>query len=543
VNRRGVITINLSGRGSPDRYPTLPVKIIDADGQVKARTSITTLAPTTVSFDRTDAPLFAKLYLPSGKTEILPLCADGAWTEKIEFSVGTESPGESMAWSVMRIDLNRKLGPLMKHPGMQDAWLQMWELDNGSRHWKQVPLNVTQTVHSDLAVQLELPRSQQPRALVTSLGATRPQVISLPPRRELMVLVTTGHSVSLQSAARVLVRGYGADAEGILEFLGNGSIDAVDTVLDPDSAVAKRLLQDKVQDPIAATAAAYYLLRKRDWERLPQQWLVNLAKWFSWIPDTHLIRDASQIQRGMDSKEAPALAAKSLQDTLALGLPFFAEAASLMEELLYYAQRSSRPRDQNDNALIAAMLAARNPAGLTFGFFGEAPSEPLTPLRMYSKGLRTLPLGAKLMALGRETLVLANVIATTAIAGRLNVARGRKLTTEFVLMAGDVLGSIRRRVPGSTKKTFFLRNVYGPGSPPSSLDRLLILIWGGRCIAVALVIGAVWQLYPFSDLSSASQPLFHSLVATFVWVMVEIVCAKTALDDARATLKKIEVTP
>jgi ammonium transporter, Amt family len=439
---------------------------------------------------------------------------DGIWQEDVQFRIGKESPLDWMAWSAMRVDLTRHLSPLMVQAGMQDAWLQMWEWVREAQRWKQVAINPVQTDHSAPAVQLVLPPSQRSRALVTCLGRNGPHVISLPPGRELTVLVTTACPFPSDTGPCVLVRAYGAEAEGILEFLRGNAIGALDTLLAPGGEVANRVLQSVPNDPIAAVAAAYYLLRKRDWERLPEQWLINLANHFPWIPDTYLIRDATRIARGMDLTEASALAALSLHQAFSNGLPFFAEANSAMEELLFYAQRVRRPTflDQKRQSTIAAMLGVCKPAGLTFGFLGSAPDEPLTPLSSYSKTLSGLPWNDRIRAVAREVIDSMSMMAMLAVRARLSFARGRELVSNVLAVTGGAFGrTASSSVPSSSAKTFFLKEIYEPKieTAPTPLPVADGSVarrwrWAFTACALALVAFVIFHFLPHLPQSSQS---------------------------------------
>lgn len=392
MNTRRTVLFTLLGHGDPRRYPPLPLAIVDADDQVVASASLATRnPPLRVSFLAGEEPLFARVRLPNGRALVEPLSVAGRWRRQVRFFVGGESPHEWMAWSAPRVDLSRRSDdPLMQQPGMTRAWMQLWEFAPGRKpRWEQRPIATRHSVHADEALQIELRPTARPRALVVHLGTEGPRVFSLP-RRQTMVLVTTAPSLASDAAPRVLIGGYGPAAEGILEFLRQGSMGAVGTVLDPGSDLAKDLLLQKMSDPIAATAAAYYLLRKRDWQRLPQPWLENLSKWFPAIPDSPLIRDVSLIQRGMDASLAAGLAASSLKQSLARGWPLFAEAIGLLEELLMYAERAegSSALSEAQRSLLRAVLASARPAGLSFGFLGDGPGHPLPPWRAQADASR-----------------------------------------------------------------------------------------------------------------------------------------------------------
>ena len=460
MSGKRVVTFTLFGHGDWRRYPPLPLAIVDADDQVAASGSLTTGRPQQIAFVAGESPLFARLRLPNGRALVEPLRSAGRWRNKVSFTVGDESPHEWMAWSAPRLDLRRRSdAPLIEQPGMTRAWMQLWELASGARRWQRRPILTRSRMHADEALQLELQRTDRPRALVVHLGTEGPRVFSLP-QRETMVLVTTAPSLASDASPRVLIGGYGPAAEGILEFLRQGSMGAVGTVLDPGSDLAKDLLRDKMRDPVTATAAAYYLLRKRDWERLPQSWLGNLSKWFAWIPDAHLLRDVSLIQRGMDASDAASLAAQTLKQALARGWPLFAEAITLLEELLIYAERASGPSAlcKPQRALLRAVLAAARPAGLTFGFLGDGPGRPLTPWHVLAESDRAAsrPATGKARSLPNFEVDVgpARAVPRWPLAERLATS----VETEQTLLSAAPIGSRSTLRKGST---LFLGDLYG----------------------------------------------------------------------------------
>jgi hypothetical protein len=379
----------------------------------------------------------------------------------VTFDLGTESPHEWMAWSTMRVDLRSPVPTLMDEPGMEEAWIQLWELDIGQGAWRQVSMSGEQIEFDREGTQVTLGVSTSPRAVLVHLGAATPQVIALPAFQRVMVLLTRAHAQATSEAPRVLVGGYGGTAEGVLEFLRKGALGLADPALDPGSPMAYQMLFEKFDDPLAATAAAYYLLRKRDWDQLPQPWLDNLANFFPAIPDGVLLRDASLIERGMEAREAPALAASSLKTALARGLPLFAEARALMTDLLYYAEQASGADGLGEaqRALIRGMLAAFAPAGLTFGYFGEAPDRP-TPARDARRAARDLTLRRGLRS------IIEDVSAIRSFAGLLSaglpggVAGGLQLAAKGVGAALAAFGEERPVASGNPTQTLFLRDIY-----------------------------------------------------------------------------------
>jgi hypothetical protein len=251
----------------------------------------------------------------------------------------------------------------------------LWEREKEAPHWTQVAIPQNSSRKSKGAIELYFKYSNASRALVVSLDDNVPQVVALPKIRT-TVLVTTIRTLSGTSAPNILVGGYGANTEAMLEFLRSSTLNSVDAMLDPGGELAHELLRDKFNDPYAATAAAYYLLRRRDWERLPRQWLGNLVREFGeHIPDTQLIDAISRIEQGMSIAQAGDLAVSVLEDFSGKRIPLFAEARILLADLLSAAIRS--PAGEHvDFKRLQSVLRAYRPAGLSFGYTGHTPGRP-----------------------------------------------------------------------------------------------------------------------------------------------------------------------
>ncbi|PHV05206.1 hypothetical protein CSQ96_21355 [Janthinobacterium sp. BJB412] len=343
---------------------------------------------------------------------------------------------------------------------MADAWFQLWEQDSNDQRWRQTNLrHGIAGLHSSAeAIQMHFDQSSSPRTLVVRLDSDSSQIISLPPLPT-RVLVTTVRTLSGAVKPKVVIGDYSPNAEAIMEYLRAGRLGAVEALLDPGGDLAHRLLYDKVEDPIAATAAAYYLLRKRDWERLPDQWLENLENWFEWIPDARLIHAMSQIERGMPIVEASALAVTTLSHFLDRGFPLFSEATWLLGDLLALAKTAERPLATRIRRTLGTMLAASRPAGLSFGFAGKAPNRPMAAKEAFE--LRQKQRRNNLLSeAAQEVFGLVDatvpqlppaVFREEPASRQLQIAVNRLRTNLEVLQSTS-----QQPVPGSAAKTLFM---------------------------------------------------------------------------------------
>lgn len=445
----------------------LPVSIIDARGQVLNTGAVSSQEPTELVYERGELPVFVRMALPNGTMETRPLFRnDRTWLDQVTFLVGDNvTTYDWMAWSAARLDVKHQGGALLRQPGMEGAWFQLWEKSPSALHWRQVPMKSHKIRRSQKAIQFELGFSPHSRALVVRLDSDSPQVVSLP-NKKTRVLVTTLSTPSGTVEPRVIVGGYSPNAEAIMEFLRAGRLGLVETILDPGSERAHLLLYNKLTDPIAATAAAYYLLRKRDWERLPPHWMDNLVHWNDKIPDAQLIRAASLIERGMPIRDAANLAVRTLSRFFDSGIPLFAEATWVLSDLLAIAEKAEVPLDARIAKSLRMILASSRPLGLSFGYAGTTPGRPMAADKAFElrQGTRNGVIG---------NLPLSKVVRQKGVLPNLRPVLGSSsssLKTDRRQLSGSVGTRKRSDVPRSTShyttsggeaKTLFLRDVLG----------------------------------------------------------------------------------
>ncbi|WLQ16659.1 histone-like nucleoid-structuring protein, MvaT/MvaU family [Hahella aquimaris] len=440
------LQIHLRVQGKQDYYPTLPASVVDATGHVLTSGPVSVHDPAELWYKRRTEPLFVRLVLPNGITQTKALRDDNhTWHDEITFIVGgCPNTFEWMQWSIVRLDSRKQGGPILEQPGMWDAWFQLWEKSEYSKDWCQVSIEryLREVPHSQNAIQLEMNGASCARALVLRLDSDMPQVVALP-YNNASVLIIGLRDPSGIDAPQVLIGGYSPDAETILEFLRANALESIESMLEPRSNFAHKLLQDKFSDPVAATAAAYYLLRKRDWERLPAEWLDTLAERFAWIPDAGLINASSRIARGMTFNEAADLASSTLANMLQKGIPLFAEANFLLSDLLPLAEKAKQREEMKAIETIRMMLASSYPAGVSFGFVGNNPSAPIDIQR------------ALLEVENKQGY--RNIVEQSSVR---NITVSTGLGPEIASLAIKE-SNVPHKVPGNAKKTLFLAKVFG----------------------------------------------------------------------------------
>ena len=172
----------------------------------------------------------------------------------------------------------------------------------------------------------------------------------------------------------VLVSSGNLQAELLLGYLADGSLEMARRIGDALIDDAERLLEEKVGDPSAAAVGGYYLLRARRLDLL-HDWSRNLANLFQWLPDGavihawHLLR-----QEKPDIGQARA----RLLEAERRGLPLYTQGLRLLFDGLDLLSRKFRGDEELQGALgrVQRYAVAANWRAMTTTFYGGTPSEP-----------------------------------------------------------------------------------------------------------------------------------------------------------------------
>lgn len=106
--------------------------------------------------------------------------------------------------------------------------------------------------------------------------------------------------------------------------------------------VALRMIAEKVMNPYAASGAAYLLLRSESntgADGLPQQWLMNLANWFPWLPDGMVLSGWNLLRTVGETAEAR----NCLLTATKRGIPVYTEGVRLLIQGLSMLTRDRNP--------------------------------------------------------------------------------------------------------------------------------------------------------------------------------------------------------
>ena len=127
---------------------------------------------------------------------------------------------------------------------------------------------------------------------------------------------------------------------------------AQNQLVQSEASMAKRLIFEKVDDPIAATIGAYSLLRVAQLKIDSQigGWLENLMTMFGWLPDGAAVRAEHLARWG---KHNDAL--KAFEEVTSRGLPLFSDGIRYTyDRLRYYADETNEvPGAKKANEALA----------------------------------------------------------------------------------------------------------------------------------------------------------------------------------------------
>jgi len=356
-----------------------PIEIIDGYGTIKHTGVISNKKVNELKYERDEGPLFIRLSLPSGTSEIRPLRHEGSdtWNKEVTFDLRKQhSSSARMNLASPRIDANTRHAKSSIRTTMSAVWFQLWEKPIGTDTWVNVAVDSTKRQVSSESIQFEFETSRNSRALVANVGEIIPKVVSLPTTKS-KIEFTCSHDSSRGFFPELFVSDYSPNAESIMTFLHASRLNALNSLLDPGSELTNKLLYRKVHDPIAATAAAYYLLRKRDWENLPESWLDNLVHWNPQIPDARLIRACRKIESGMEIEAAINLASHTLFRLMRESIPLFAESANLIGDLIVLAEKKEELRYEWFVRQAVDLMRSFSSNGVCFGFSGFSPDLPI----------------------------------------------------------------------------------------------------------------------------------------------------------------------
>jgi hypothetical protein len=166
-------------------------------------------------------------------------------------------------------------------------------------------------------------------------------------------------------------------------------------VQESEANALRDVIEEKIRSPLAATIAALVLLRANRLDRLPLQWLRNLATWFPQLPDGAVLLAERRLREMQTTKRETRLALQEAAAYLLMvrdrGIPRTSEtfdyAVSLVARLKHakeLAPRVRRDLNELESYLDNAMAFYRT--GDLFISFSGLPAD-LDPDRLWRVGV------------------------------------------------------------------------------------------------------------------------------------------------------------
>ena len=218
---------------------------------------------------------------------------------------------------------------------------------------------------------VELPFRGDPYWLCCRAGGGKPLFVAVPQVgnvRPQLALAWTA-----ESGLSAAVGGFDPAAEALLSFMNGGDFASARALEPRTLRAAETLLHDKVDNPVAATIAAYYLLKVGAIDKL-HNWTFNLARLSPTIPDTHVIAAWHALRSSPPKHD---LARHYFEAALEQGVPLFSLGAQMLLEGLLHLHSTERTLDLTAHIERAAGYAhAANPASGVLVFSAYHPAEP-----------------------------------------------------------------------------------------------------------------------------------------------------------------------
>ena len=130
------------------------------------------------------------------------------------------------------------------------------------------------------------------------------------------------------------------------------------------------------QDPLAAVAGGYFLLRVGSFGRAPLFWWENLSTNFPWVPDTAILHCMCLLRAGLATIEERTKALDLFKTCIESGWPVYEEGLQLLQEASSLLKHVAGHEDALYFSRIDTLATAKTWAGAALSFYGREPSKP-----------------------------------------------------------------------------------------------------------------------------------------------------------------------
>jgi hypothetical protein len=164
---------------------------------------------------------------------------------------------------------------------------------------------------------------------------TSPQAAAVHYRLDFDVAFDSGSGreiTRLEAGLATSNTGYLGDAARLWQKYQNADLGEAIRVFEQDATDLREIVRNKLDDPLAALVAAIVLLRAKRSDLL-NEWLLNLATWFPYLPDGSVLWAEHLVRQSNPGDDARHAAAASLVSIVSRPLPFTSEGFSYAARL------------------------------------------------------------------------------------------------------------------------------------------------------------------------------------------------------------------
>ncbi|WP_032808433.1 hypothetical protein [Mesorhizobium sp. WSM1293] len=370
------LIIHITGSSQNNRFLTFPVDVYSPLGDLVASGTASPSRPGSLTFaNGKRGPLdrvHVVITLPSGETAQQIVDLKNGKSEA-RFDIRSTVPTEWLEWVTPFHSLDHLVGTsgIAARRSIGKVWMTLWSLLDGL--WQGSSLDAENRLSDRSGVQqITIAVPNNPHLLQIGGDEFGWRLVSLPPAQRVRVALTRS-AREKGDTIDVTVSREQPDNEIILAYLSGGAITEANRLADIPE-VADRLLEEKINDPISAVAAGYFLLRinklseRRDWVR-------NLMNWFPAIADGAIL-SATLAAQTTGVKETEIR--KSIDVALDRGLPIFSIGATFLHRTMSAVHRGRHETKRFHQSYLAlqAYVRAASALGPYFAFRGLSPAEP-----------------------------------------------------------------------------------------------------------------------------------------------------------------------
>ena len=400
-SKGGALRLEYGGNPADAAGSSVPIDIIGGDfNAVESAPKVLDLGKP-VRVPLKSGSYFVRAFLPSGEVVTRQARVGPEGDTIVSIRPAKTSRHESLTWAYLlksvpdggraavdpileSLPVDAPRAPVSERPGIE---MRLWTHDSSRRNvWERVEGNLPLSrgaagddPNALAEASVDVPPQGQTWLEVRG-GGFPSRFVALAPNASgptHVLVVADDRSEPAFDPVDVMVSLGDRRSEAILSYLALGSIEEARRLGGSLVDQCEEMLARKKGDPIAATVAAYYLLKASALDRL-HDWTMNLAELFPWLPDGPVIRAWHLLRLpDPDPKEVRDL----LVAAAARGLPLFTQGFRLLYDGLGLVARSE-PEDTSAPLALESIrpyAASANWSALMTTFYGDDPNQPKLP--------------------------------------------------------------------------------------------------------------------------------------------------------------------